>query len=111
MNNQTKSILPHVLAISMGHLAAILSLLFILMLILLTLCLLFTKRKRNSISNENELSSQASTSINERRSFPFRRSRRYSSTMNSGTYTPNNSFQLDIDEQNTRSSMNLIPSK
>ncbi len=111
MNNQTtKSIAPHGLVISLGHLASIFSLLFILILILITLFFLFTKRKNNCAFDDNERPSGMRTSASERKSFPFRRSRQYSSM--SGQSNPSiSSFRMDIDDQHTRSNINLISSK
>ena len=112
MNNQTKSSPQHPgLFTSMGHFTSILCLLFILTLILFTLFLLFTKHKDNTIFNENESADDISTNTNERKSITSRQSRQYSSTINSQQYPSFNSFRMDIDEPNTRSSVNLLASK
>jgi len=111
MNNQTKSISPPVVIISLGHLASILSLLFILIIILVTLFLLFTKQKNHCVFDEYELPSEITASANERKSFQFRQSKRYLSTTNTQSYPSISSFQMDIDEQNTRSTINLLSSK
>lgn len=109
MNNQTKSIpSPSGLSLSIGHLASIFSLLFILIIILITLFLFFTKNKYNYGFDEEELSTNGG---NERKSFEFRQTKQYSSTMNSGLYPSTSSFQMDIDEQNTRSTINLLSPK
>lgn len=113
MNNQTttKSIVSHGLIISLGHLASIFSLLFILILILITLFILFTKQKNNCTFDDNERPSGMSTSASERKSFPFRQSRQYSSTT-SGQANPSISlFRMDIDDHNTRSTTNLLSTK
>ena len=106
MNNQTKSISSSGFVISIGYLASIFSLLFILILILITLFLLFTKQKHSSVFDEHELPSGISSSTNERKSFQFRQSKQYSSTYPSST-----SFQMDLDDQNTRSTSNLLSTK
>ncbi len=105
MNNQTKSISSPGLIISLGHLASIFSLLFILLLILITLFFLFTKQKNNYLFDEHELPSRISTTSNERQSCQFQQSKQYSSTMNSQA---SNSFQIDMD---SRSTINLLSSK
>ena len=112
MNNQTsKSISSHGLIISLGHLASIFSLLFILILILITLFLLFAKQRNNCVFDDNELPSGMSTSASERKSFPFRQSRQYSSTTNARGNVSISSFRMDVDDQNTRSTINLLSSK
>jgi len=111
MNNQTKSISSSEFVIPLGHLAAIFSLLCILILILITLFLLFTKQKNNCVFDEDEVPSGMGTSANERKSFQFRQPKQYSSTISSQPYPSTSSFQMDIDEQNTRSTINLLSSK
>ena len=115
MNNQTitSTIISQEFHISIGHLASIFSLLLILLLILLTLFFLFNKQKNQSPINEQDLPSGLSTSYNEYRTFSFRRSRQYSSTTTTaGQNNPSiNSFAMDIDDQNTRSTMNLLSKK
>jgi len=109
MNNQTKSIIsPPVIVISLGHLASILSLFLILIIILVTLFLLFTKKRNNFSFDENELPSEISISANERKSFQFRQFKQYLSTTNTQSYPSISSFQMDIDEQNTGSTINLL---
>jgi hypothetical protein len=112
MNNHTKSVPPLPgLSISMGYFASILCLLFILLLILLTLFLLFTKHQDNSVFDEHDLSDDMSTNANERKSFPTQQSKQYLSTIDSQQYPSINSFQMDIHEQNTRSTIDLLSSK
>ncbi|CAF2562047.1 unnamed protein product [Rotaria sp. Silwood2] len=111
MNNHTKSIPPFGLFISMGHLTSIFSLLCILILILIALFIIFIKQKDSYVSDEHELPSDMSTSINERKSLDYRRSKQYSSTSNNQQYPSISSFQIEIDEQNTRSTTNLLSSK
>lgn len=113
MNNQTaKSIITQEFVISIGHLASILSLLLILILILVTLFFLFNKQKNNSVFDEQDLPSGYSVSNNESRAFSFKRSRRYSSTTMTGQACPSTtSFAMDIDDPNTRSTINLISNK
>ena len=110
MNNQTaKSIITQEFVISIGHLASILSLLLILILILVTLFFLFNKQKNNSAFDEPDLPSVSNT---ESRAFSFKRSRRYSSTTITGQARPSStSFAMDIDDPNTRSTINLISNK
>lgn len=107
MNNQTKSIPSSDIMLSLGHLASILSLLFILIIILITLFIFFTRQNYISSYDEQEIS----TNENERRSFQYQQSKRYSSTMNSETLPSINSFQMNIDEHNARSTTNLLMSK
>lgn len=78
---------------SFGHLAAIFSLLFILIFILIILFLLFLKQKKTHSFDETE------SSTNEQKSFQDSRVAQYSST----------SFQMDIDDSLSRSTVNLVP--
>jgi hypothetical protein len=102
------SISPTVLSFSMGHLTAIFCLLFIVILILTILFFLFITQKDKPFFNEHELQSDMSTSFNERKSFQHGRFKQYSSTINNPSIS---SFQMDTDDQNTRSTMNLLSSK
>jgi len=98
MNNHTNAILRPGLVISMGYIVSVFSLLCILILIVIILFLFFTKQQH--VSDEYELSTDRSTSISERRSFKYRRSKPSAG-----------SFQMNINEQNTDSHINLVSSK
>jgi uncharacterized membrane protein len=100
MNNHTNSILRPGLVISMGYIISIFSLLCILILIVIILFLFFTKKQH--VPDECELSTDRSTSISERRSFKYRRSKQYGST---------GSRQMNINEKNTDSHINLVSSE
>jgi len=52
-----------------------------------------------------------STNTTERRSFQFRRSKRYLSTNNNQEDLSKGSFQMDVEQQNTRSTINLLSPK
>jgi uncharacterized membrane protein len=100
MNNHTNAILRPGLVISMGYIISVFSLLCILILIVIILFLFFTKQQH--VPDEYELSTDRSTSISERRSFKYRRSKQSTSA---------GSFQMSINEQNTDSHINLVSSK
>ncbi|CAF3007836.1 unnamed protein product [Rotaria socialis] len=111
MNNHTKSLPPFGLFVAMGYLPSIFSLLLILILILITLFILFMKHKTSRAFDENEIRSDDSASANELKSLEFHRSKQYSSTSNNQQQTSMTSFQTDIDEQTTRSTIDLLSAK
>lgn len=111
MNNQTESLLPYGVFVAMGYLPSIFSLLFILIVILITLFILFFKQKKNNSFDEHGSRNDETSSGVERKSFQLRRSKKYSATSTTQEGPSTNSFQLDIDEQNTRSTLNLLSPK
>ncbi|CAF0953687.1 unnamed protein product [Rotaria magnacalcarata] len=111
MNNHTKPLPPFGLFVAMGYLPSIFSLLFILILILITLFILFMKHKSSHAFDEHEIRSEESASANELKSLEFYRSKQYSSTSNNQQQTSMTSFQIDIDEQTTCSTTDLLSRK
>lgn len=113
MNNQTISFLPAELFFSMGRLAAISSLLLIVLLVFIIIFLLFYQQRNTSQFDEHELNSETDPSIIENRVLELSNFKQYASTDNNNQLRPSsiNSTHTDIDEQKTRSTMNLISSK
>ncbi|CAF0924621.1 unnamed protein product [Adineta steineri] len=79
MNNQTESNIRPEPYISTGYFISITSVGCILILILIILFLFFTKKQNDFVSDDYELSTDRSTSINGRKSSQYRRSKQYSS--------------------------------
>ena len=105
MNNQTKSSSARGYLVSLGHLAPMFSLLFILVIILTILFVLFVKQRDTVLADESELRSDVSVSVRERKSIRGESVRQYSSTGNS---QERGSINIDINELNARSTMNLL---
>jgi len=113
VNNQTMSYLPAELFFSMGRLAAILSLLFIVIIVLIIIFLLFFQQKNTSQFDEHELYSETDPTIIENRILELSNFKQYASIDNTNHLKSSsiNSSRIDINEQKTRSTINLISSK
>jgi len=113
MNNQTMPSLPTEFLLSIGRFAAISSLLFIVILVLMIMFLLFFQQKDFNHFDEHELQSETDSTIKENKMLELSSSKQYASTDNNQLMimtTSMNSFQLEIDEEKTRSITNLISS-
>jgi len=112
MDNQTTtSSLPPELFFSLGRLAAISSLLFIVILVFIIIFLLFYHQRYTSNFGEHELRSE--TDPTENKIVEFSNLKQYTSTDNNHQLmtTSMNLSQIDINDQKTRSTINLISSK
>ena len=108
MNNQTMSLLPTELFFSMGHLAAISSLLFVVILILIVIFVLFFHKNLNGNPDERQSRSEIEPSVTENRTLELSNFKQYAST----DYNPSlDLIRTDIDEETIRSTSNLISSK
>lgn len=114
MNNETMQFLPAELSFSMGRLAAIGSLLFLVIVVLIVLFLLFFQQRSISRFNEHEFRSDTEVAFTESRTLELSHLKQYSSTdVNRLTTmsTSINSLQLPMDEELTGSRIELISSK
>jgi type II secretory pathway component PulF len=108
MNNQTMSLLPTQLFFSMGHLAAISSLLFIVIFILIVIFVLFFQKNLNGNYDERQSRSEIEPSITENRTLELSNFKQYSSN----DYNPSlDLIRTDTNEEKIRSTTNLISSK
>jgi uncharacterized protein YpmS len=113
MNNQTMQFLPAELFFSMGRLAAILSLLFIVIMALVIIFLLFFQQRNTNRSDEQTCHSDTEPTITENRTLELSNLKQYSSIDEHhwmAMTTSMNSFQPEINEQLVGSKINLIAS-
>ena len=111
MNNQTMQFMPSELYFSMGRLAAIFSLLLIVMLAFVAVFLLFYQQRNTTrSSDEREQFSDTEPSIIEQRTIELSHYRQYSSIDANQWMAMTALYNADIDEQLAGSKMNLIAS-
>ena len=113
MNNQTKSSSAACAYLfSLGHLAPMFSLLFILVIILTILFILFVKQRDSVLADDTELRSDSSACVRERQCIRGESIRQYSSTADSHERRASmNSFNVDINGFDARSTVNLLASE
>jgi hypothetical protein len=107
-DNQTISLLPDELFFSVGHLAAILSLLFIVVLVLIVIFLLFFQQRNTSGFDDYPVRSESEPTITESKTLELSNFKQYASTDNNQSM---NFTQTEIDGEKIRSTTNLISSK
>ncbi len=98
MNNQTMTLLPTELFFSLSRLAAIFSLLFIVVLVLITIFLLFYQQRNTSVYDEHELASETGPTATENTTLELTNVKQYDN-------------QSEIDEETIQSTADLISSK
>ena len=115
-SNQTMSLLPAELFFSMGRLAAIFSLLFILVLVLVIIFFLVYQQRNSTHFDEHELRSETDQSVVENSSLRSGKFKRYAST-NSDSHehsmtktTSMDASNSEFNERKTQSTTNLIAS-
>ena len=114
MNNQTKSSsAARAYLFSLGHLAPMFSLLFILVIILTILFILFVKQRDSVLADDTELRSDSSACVRELQCIRGESIRQYSSTADSRheRRASMNSFNVDINGFDARSTVNLLASE
>ncbi len=110
MNNQTITSVPTELFFSMGRLAAISSLLFIVILVCIVIFFLFYQQRNVSHFDGHELRSETEPTITENKILELSNFKQYASIIGNN-FQLINSSQSDIDEQKCQSTTNLIFSK
>lgn len=110
MNNQTMQFLPTELFFSMGRLAAIGSLLFLVLVVLIVLFLLFFQQRNITRFDGEEFRSDTDIAFTENRTLELSNLKHYAST-DVNRLLSIHSLQPQMDEQLTGSTIKLISSK
>lgn len=110
LNNETISSMPNEFIFAMGYLIAISSLLFMTILVLVIIFLLLFQQRDQFFIDQTELKSDTDLSVTESQAFELEHCKCCISNPLVALSTTTSSCQLDIDEQKTESTINLVSS-